>query len=138
MAVDLDQFSGLVEAQEQGYPVQIRAPDGSDLGLTITVAGPDSDRQRKARQKQINRRLAKRNAAPMDAAEIEASGIGLLSETIISWSPAIKLGGKELSYSAENARKVLTAFPFIREQLDAAAGSRADFLQPSPPPSATA
>lgn len=131
MAADLDSFAGLAKAQEDGFPVVIKGPDGvSDLGLTITVAGPDSDRQRSARRKQIDRRLARRNPGPLSAAEIEESSIKLLAETVISWSPDPTFGGKATSCSPENVETVLRAFPFIREQLDASAGSRADFLKP--------
>lgn len=130
MTIDLDQFSGLIEAQEQGFAVPIKGPDGvTDLGLTITVAGPDSARQKKARQKQINRRIAKRNPGPMTAEELAETEIEMLSEITISWAPSVKVGGKELTCSIENAATLYRSYPFIAEQVNLAAGSRADFLK---------
>lgn len=130
MTIDLDQFSGLVASQEQGFALAIKGPDGIiDLGLTITVAGPDSERQRKARQKQINRRIAKRNPGPMTAEELAETEIEMLSEVTVSWEPNIKVGGKELACSVENAATLYRAYPFIAEQVNLAAGSRADFLK---------
>ena len=48
---DLAQFDTLAQAQEEGIDVPIKAPDGSDTDIVIRVAGTDSTRVRKARQK---------------------------------------------------------------------------------------
>ncbi len=126
-AVDLDAFAGLAEAQEAGIPVPILGPDGNETGLTITVAGPDSERQKKARLRNINKQIARRNAKPLTAEEITDRETELLAESIVSWTP-VKMGGKEIECSVANAVMLFKKFPFIMDQVNAAAGNRAGFL----------
>ncbi len=127
-AVDLDAFSGLAKAQEAGYPVQIKGPDGSDLGLTITMAGPDSDRQQKARRRVIERRIAAQQLGAMTPEQVSDENMTVMAESVIGWTP-LKFGGAELPYTPANAVKVFKAFPFIYEQVIGIASSRASFLQ---------
>jgi hypothetical protein len=126
--IDLDAFAGLLASQEEGMSVQIRGPDGSDLGLTIVVAGPDSDRQKKARQRQIDRRLEAQNAAPQTAESIDADNHEIAAESTISWSALILFGGP-LECTAANAGRLYRAMPFIYDQILMAAASRKGFLK---------
>lgn len=126
--MDLKEFDGLSQAQEDGQDVPILHPKtGDELGIVIRVAGPDSDRLRKARAAVVNERLS-RKRVKLSAAEIEAEGLSLLAAAVISWTGVV-IDGKEIECTKSNAEAVLKRFPFIREQLDAVVGDRAGFMK---------
>lgn len=126
---DLAQFADLVQAQDDGIDIPILHPKtGEELGITIRVAGPDSQRQRKARNAIHNERLLKsRNKRPT-AAELDADAIRLTAASIISWDGVVE-NGESLELTSENAASVLTRYPFIRDQIDAAVSDRAGFIK---------
>lgn len=127
-STDLSAFDDLSKLQDDGIDVPILHPASGDaLGITIRVAGPDSTRQRQARQAIMNKRLQRRNQR-MRATDIEDENIAVLARSILSWS-GVKVSGAELDCNVENAENVLRRFPFIREQIEQAAGDRAGFLQ---------
>lgn len=128
--VDLADFDSMQTAQEDGVDVVIKDPRGKDLGFTIRVAGPDSDRQKDAQQSFVDQRIADQKSGPFDSDELIALSIHVLAASTIDWSPFV-MDRKPLEYSYENAKRLYLRFPFIRDQIQAAAGSRARFLQPS-------
>lgn len=127
--VDLSEFSNLAQVQEDGIDVSILHPKtGESLGITIKVAGPDSDRQKKARRAVQTERLnMSRNKRPT-VPELEADGLKVTVASIISWDGVVD-GGQSIDLTPENATTILTKYPFIREQLDAAVGDRAGFIK---------
>lgn len=129
MAFDLSAFDGLTAAQEEGIDVTINGPDGTPLSppVVITIAGPDSERQKAAQRKQADIRLRRRQRT-MSAKEAEEAGLDILAASIIAWTP-FKVGGKVLELTKDNAKMVLQRYPFIQEQLDLAAGDRAGFIK---------
>lgn len=133
--MDLSQFDTLSAAQEQGIDVEILDPAGKPIGVSIKMAGPDSERAKKAQRRITNARLARRNLKPLTAEEIEEEVMASLGDMTISWSP-ITLDGADLPCTPDNAAKLYRRFPFIRDQVNEAAGDRAGFLQPSASPSA--
>lgn len=126
---DLSEFSNLAQVQEDGIDVPILHPKtGESLGITIKVAGPDSDRQRKARRAVQTERLnMSRNRRPT-VPELEADGLNVTVASIISWDGVIE-NGQAVELTLANATAILTKYPFIREQLDSAVGDRAGFMQ---------
>ena len=127
--VDLSEFSGLAQAQEDGVDVKIVHPKtGEELGITIKVAGPDSDRQKKARNAINNERLRMSRNKRLTAAELEADALKVTAASIISWDGVIE-NGEAVALNNENATAILAKYPFIREQLDAAVGDRAGFIK---------
>lgn len=125
--VDLDAFAGLVKAQEAGYPVQIKAPDGvTPLGLTITMAGPDSPQQKAGRRKVLDARTAD---GQLGAMSMEDYNREVAAESALSWTPDIVVGGETLACTPENARKVFTAHPFILDQVMPPVISRVPFAK---------
>src|SRR5690606_31293270 len=124
--IDLAAFDGLAEAQEEGIEVAILHPGtGEDLGIVIRVAGPDSARQRQAREQQVDRRLRKRSAKPLSAGELADAARRTLAAAVIGWNRVV-IDGKEIPFSTEAAVALFQRFPWIQEQVDQAAGSRAD------------
>lgn len=128
-SLDLASFDRLRQAQEEGTEVSILDPrTGDDLGIRIRVCGPDSDRQKKAVQKQVDARLRRRSTAPLTAEELDADGLRLLANCILSWSEIV-VDSASLEFSVDNAVKLMQRFPFIREQIDVVAGNRAGFTK---------
>lgn len=126
---DLSQFADLAQAQDEGVDVQILHPKtGEELHISIKVAGPDSDRQKKARNAINNERLRMSRNKRLTAAELEADALKITAASIISWSGVIE-NGKPVDLSTESAVAILTKYPFIREQLDSAVGDRAGFIK---------
>lgn len=126
---DLSDFAGLSQAQEEGIDVSILHPKtGESLGITIKVAGPDSERQKKARRAVQTERLnMSRNKRPT-VPELEADGLKVTVASIISWDGVIE-NGQAVELTPENATAILVKYPFIREQLDSAVGDRAGFMK---------
>lgn len=128
--VDLSTFDEAIKKQEDGIPVPIVGMDGkTDLGFSIRVAGPDSERAMLAKEELGDKMISEERFGAVSAKEAVANGIQYLAKITIGWEPAIKLDGKEMEYSVENAVKVYTRFNFIREQVDLAAGKRSRFIK---------
>ncbi len=126
---DLSEFAGLAQVQDDGIDVAILHPGtGEELGISIRVAGPDSQRQKKARNAINNERLQKSRNKRLTAAELEADAIKLTAASIISWTGVVE-NGKEIELNADNASTLLTRYPFIYEQLSSAVGDRAGFIK---------
>jgi hypothetical protein len=127
--VDLSEFSGLAQAQEEGIDVDILHPKtGEELGIKIRVAGPDSARQKKARNAVNNERLAKSRNKRATAADLESDALKVTAASIISWDGVIE-NGQAVELNSENAASILTKYPFIYDQLTSAVGDRAGFIK---------
>lgn len=134
---DLATFDSLTEAQEDGIDVHIEHPGtGEPLGITIRVAGPDSERQRKAYRRLGEKRL-RAGRKKLTTEEMEEDAFELLARSLISWTfaPGVTIGGEVPAFDVDAAKGLFRRFPWIREQVDMAAGSRAGFLKSSPPTS---
>lgn len=129
-AIDLSSFEDAIQKQEKGIDVPILGMDGkTPLGLTIRVAGPDSDRAQRAQEELADELIEQENMTRLNARDAAKRGIKYLARITIGWTPDVVLDGQELAYSPENAEKVYTRFRFIREQVDRAAGNRARFIK---------
>lgn len=126
--VDLKEFDSLRAAQEDGIDVKILHPaSGEELGITIRVAGPDSERLRKARAAVLTERMSRR-AGKVTPQDMERDALAQLSAAVISWSGVV-VDGREIECSRQNVAELFTRFPFIREQVDIAVGDRAGFMK---------
>lgn len=115
-------------AQEEGIDVTILHPKTDEpLGITIRIAGVDSDRAKRARREILDRRIRKRKRS-FTAKEIEEDELQQLAAQTISWSGVI-IDGREVPLSADNAIALYKRFPFIKRQVDAEAGDIAGFLK---------
>lgn len=127
--VDLADFAGLAEAQEAGIDVDIIHPKtGEKLGITIKVAGPDSERQKKARAAVLTERLRGRKIKQLTVQEMEAEAIRVTAASIMSWDGVIE-NGKAIECNPQNAERLLAKYPFINDQISDAAGDRAGFIK---------
>lgn len=128
-APDLASFDGLSKAQEDGIDVPILHPTtGEEIGIVIRVCGPDSERQRKAVQKQVDDRLRRRSAKPMTGAEVTEAGVRTVVACVLGWNHVV-LDGRDVPFSVDNAVSLFQRFPWIFEQVNMAAGDRASFLK---------
>lgn len=128
-ALDLSGFDAAAKRHEEGIVVDIIGPDGeTPSGLKIRVAGPDSQRARKAQEDLAASLIAQENIGKPKASETTRRGIEFLARITLGWEPAVKIDGKEMVYSVENAEKLYGRYSFIRDQVDRAAGKRARFM----------
>lgn len=137
-AIDLAPFDEAIRRHEQGIEVPIISMDGkTPTGLVILVAGPDSDRARKAREALHHDLVEAQRTTPLTPAEVSDQGAKFLAKLTIGWAPNVKVDGEELEYSEANAMKVFSRYRFIRQQVDSIAGDRAAFMPASQSSSAT-
>lgn len=119
---------------DEGVPMEVLTLDGTVLrddagnAVTITLLGADSAKVRNRQRMEIDKRLKRGNRAKSSAAEIEENGIDLLAFCTVGWS-GMKFKGEEVPFSADNARKLYTALPALRDQVDAFVGDRANFTK---------
>ena len=131
-ALDLAAFGEqLKTAQDEGIEVEIKHPSGDPIGLKIWVAGPDSDRQRKARQAAQNARIRARRMAPLTAAEQEVETAKILAASTLSWEwyNGLTFNGAVPDLTEETAASLYRKLPFVREQVDFAAADRGGFTK---------
>lgn len=109
------------------------APLTTDEGEPITIAclGMDSQAFVKRQNQVINQRLAAGTKAKVTAEAVLAESVDTIAACITGWQNVI-LDGAPLAFSPENAKKLLTRFAWIREQVDRFIGDRANFLPASP------
>lgn len=120
-----------------GARLEVEGPDGvvvrnadGTAAMVITLLGADSDAFRKAQNRNLNKRLAKRNVK-MTAEELEAETIDLLAGVTVSWEGFQGIDGQPIPCNAQNAVALYTKYPFIREQADRFINERANFLPKS-------
>lgn len=132
---DLITFEGLNGRQNEGLEFPIVGALREPTGITVRVAGPDSERQKKARHKVVDRRLWRQRLRYGDNARYrEDEEIELVAAAIMDWS-GIEKDGEPFSYSPENAEYLVRTYRVFRDQIDLFASSRAFFhADPTEPP----
>jgi len=119
---------------DEGVDMEVLGVDGTVLrdeagnAITIKLLGADSEKVRKRQRMEIDKRLKRGNRAKSSAAEIEENGIDLLVFCTVGWS-GVKFQGEELSCTPDNVRKLYTALPALRDQVDAFVGDRGNFTK---------
>jgi hypothetical protein len=127
---DLDMYADLQTRQNEGIDVPIKGPDGSLLGFSIRVAGPDSALAQQAEEDIVNERISREDGSSMNASALAEARLKGLAKVTLGWGE-FKRGGAIYSFSYENALKLYRDMPFIRDQINVRAGSRAAFMRPS-------
>lgn len=107
------------------------------LGIFWSVMGKDSDvyRERVRAMADENLRRANADLPPLDntLSKLEAKNIATLVAVTTGWRSKAKPGvvtlkGEELSFTADNVRRVLTELPAAREQVQAAVNDLGNFM----------
>jgi uncharacterized membrane protein YcgQ (UPF0703/DUF1980 family) len=130
-------------AANEGCEFEVQHPATLDgTGLLITVLGEDSEAYRKIthhqQQRRLKRALASRkgSAGANDALEdLDDDQLEILAACTKAWrmkdDSDVKLDGKPLPCTAENARALYERFPVIRAQAERTLLDRANFTQRS-------
>ncbi|MBP2495382.1 hypothetical protein ABID82_002285 [Methylobacterium sp. PvP062] len=123
---------------EQGAKMEVQHPvsgavltDTSGAALTITLAGQDSERFRKADRAITNKRLATQASGrrvALTSEGLEADSIARLVACTISWS-GIEFGGSPKECTPDNVREAYKRLPWLREQVERFVEDRANFLR---------
>lgn len=146
--MDLKEFD-VVKGANEGFELALVNPKTqAEVGLRVTVLGKDSDVFRRLSTEQNRRRLAKMTkggvmrfgAVPPE--ELETDAVDLLAACTVSWMEVPTaaqdaglpkdtwlVNGEELPCTRANAVAVYTQFPWLREQVEAAIGDRANFIK---------
>lgn len=129
--LSLDQLD-VVEASKEGFSFEYIKPDGSPSGVFITVLGDNAPSVKEFLRKRLNalRRVEAMATKAGKAAERlveqdEQFGIELTAVKVVSW-----LGIAE-ECTFENAVRLCTINPLVRNQINEAAGDVANFTKAS-------
>lgn len=117
---------------EEGAELEVLDPvTGEPVGVYITLAGADSSLHRKATATITKRRLNGQKgfrAKGFDPEKVEAESIEILAACTLSWKGVV-VDGAALPCSRDNAIKMYTRFPWLREQVEQFIGDRSAYLQ---------
>jgi hypothetical protein len=130
MAISISDLDGFKNALEEGRDIEIRDPEGNELGLTITVVSLKSDRVRATVRRLANARFKRmQGKSPrITVEENEEAVLETLVAAVISWDGILDKDGKPLPCTKENVRTVLESYEFIRAQVDEAADDESAFF----------
>ena len=117
---------------EEGAELEVLDPvTGEAVGAYITLAGADSVVHRQAvaniSKRRFNNQKGFRNKG-FDPERMEAESIEILAACTLSWK-GVTLEGAALPCSRDNAIKMYTRFPWLREQVEAFISDRSEYLQ---------
>jgi hypothetical protein len=111
------------KSSEQGYTFELKLPDGTSSGAKLTVIGDMSPvvknysrkKFQEYQQRQaMNRRKNKEEELSLEEAEELAVDSAMVR--LIGWS-GVQDNGKDVEFSKDKAREVLTQHSWIREQI---------------------
>ena len=126
--INLEAFD-TVRGGEAGIELRIKTPDGREWPGHIRIRGFDSETYQRTLDEQQRRLLASGVARRVPTVEdLAANELELAAALVIGWTLPIDWEGKPLDYSPANAQLLLKRFRWIREQVERAAGVRANFL----------
>lgn len=117
---------------EQGAELEVLDPvTGEAVGVYITLAGADSAVHRKAltaaSKRRLNGQKGFRNKG-WDPEKMQEESIEILATCTLSWK-GVLVDGAPLPCSRDNAIKMYTRFPWLREQVEAFISDRSEYLQ---------
>jgi hypothetical protein len=119
----------LTKSAEAGADLTLEHPvTGEPLDIIITLAGTDSASYR-AKQKEIqNKRITKMaRGKKADFSITDDEACDILAGCTLGWVGILE-SGKELEFSVLNAKDLYIKHFWIREQVDAFMGDRANFF----------
>ena len=101
--------------------------------MFIRVRGTDSDAFTRANDELQQRRMARLPQEKPTPESIREDALELSASLVAGWPypGSFEREGEQLPYTAFNARLLLRQYPWIREQVEGFAQTRANFLLPS-------
>lgn len=114
--------------QDRGAEIELQHPaTGEPTGLKLTLAGPDSATQKRAKVELADSLADLADAEGHVSAEArEKAAIASLAKCVIRWD--VSLDGEQLACEHKHIVRLLSV-PWVREQVDAFAGNRAAFMK---------
>ena len=130
--MDFSEIAGNVIDQDRGHEIEIMDPlEGKPTGIKMTVAGPDSETQRKARLAMVDELADMADSDGRVSAEArEKARLNCLARCVLRWT--IQEDGQSIPFTHANCVRVLTAGTWLQEQVDAAAGDRSPYRFQAP------
>lgn len=101
-----------------------------DRKVTLKVMGADCKAYRGLSHKLNSEKLKKRMRGSQSipkSEELEAEAIDLLTTSVIGWE-GVQWEGKDLPFSKDNAKMILTECLWLREQVDRFVNDRRNFM----------
>lgn len=110
-------------------PLYDKAADGQQVAVGLMLYGRDSAAWKAHTRAVTNRALQSRRPGRATAEGLEAEALSGIVALTAGWPVPFILNGETLNYSPEAARRLYAAMPWIREQADAFADDRGNFLK---------
>lgn len=134
--------AGLEALEEPDFTeMELRGAGGEGLGMYITLAGPEHEARRAHRynvQREMRRKLSKlknptlgRVLAGGDPEDEETQIIDYLVACTLGWRH-INVGGTDIVYSKDAARRLYEEWPKVRRQVRAFLDDEENFWASSP------
>lgn len=139
MRFNRKQTAPTAQASEQGHTFEPRYPDGTPIGATITVRGPESAAVRQLLMQQVRDLQARealgkrrgREIEPLRLEEMEAQAIELAVAYTITWEGFVD-DDVTLAPTEANLRSIYTDYSWIRRQVIEEAQDLGNFAKPLP------
>lgn len=131
---DLSEAAAVAAKEDEGTVVHVRGSDGEPMyfgkddaePVTITVAGTYSKAYRRAVDAQ-RERLVKQRRVTLTGEALAKQQLELVAACVLAWSGIVD-AGKPLPCEKPNVLRLLTAAPWIREQVEEAMQDHAGFF----------
>lgn len=115
-----------VAACDQGAELRLKNPFTGELTDDfITLVGVDSNTFQEAQRRSFDARVAKADAT-VTKKDLDDEGCGILADCTRSWRLKDD-DGKDIPFSREAALELYTAYPRIKDQVNAFIGGVANF-----------
>lgn len=132
------QTAPAAKASERGYTFEPRYPDGTPIGATITVRGPESAAVRDLLRQQVREMQARetagrrrgREAEPRSLEEMEAQAVELAVAYTVTWEGFVD-DDVVLAPTETHLRAIYTDYSWIRRQVIEEAQDLGNFTQPA-------
>jgi hypothetical protein len=102
-------------------------------GMGILLAGSDSDRyqsaQRRVQQARLESAVTSRDVRrASDVKDMQRDAMDVLVSVTLDWKGVV-FNGERLKFTQANVRKVYTALPWLREQVDRFVNNRSHYFR---------
>lgn len=127
--MDFARLDTLTKANE-GAEIELLHPvDRSPIGVTVRILGSDSDVYRDMERKHADKRIRnfERGKMRLSPEEVESESLEMLLACLIGWE-GVEEHGETVPFTAENARRFMERYRWMREQIASAIGDRRNFI----------
>lgn len=125
--MDLSDILANAADQDKGRELVVVDPwNGRPIGMTMRIAGPDSDTQKRARIAMMDELADMARPDGSVSAEMrELARLNSLARCVLGWD--VNEAGAPVPFNHKNVVRALKAATWLQAQVDAFAGDRANF-----------